>query len=102
MTRPRSVLSVGGTTPPLLRSIRHQYLAPMRTGDAQLGVIKLHRSSADDPHELLGTEGVLVAVDLCVSRNPFDRDLRPVRVHFLSDDERQGSHGALAHFRSGA
>ena len=95
-------LERGRVNAPLLRSIRHQYLSHLRTGDAQFGVIKLHRAAADDPHELLGTEGVLVAVDLGVSRNPFDRDLRPVRVHFLSDDERQGRHGALTHFRSGA
>src|SRR3984893_18997788 len=61
-------LERGRVNVPPLRSIRHQYLAHLRTGDAQFGVIKLHRAAADDPHELLGTDGALGAGDLGASR----------------------------------
>src|SRR2546430_12672066 len=42
---------------------------------------------SDDPHQVLGAEGVLVAVDFGIGRGPFDGDLRPVGVHLLGDDE---------------
>jgi len=96
-----SVLSVAASTP-LLGGIDDQHLANLCAGDAQLSEIELHRTAADDPHQVLGAEGVLVAVDFGIGRGPFDGDLRPVGVHLLGDDERERRHRALTHLGAGA
>ena len=85
----RLSLETGRINSPLLRGIRNQHLANLGAGHAQLGIIQLHGAAADDPHQLLGAERILVAINLRVGRDPLDRDLRPIRVHFLRNDERQ-------------
>jgi hypothetical protein len=90
----------GSVNAPLLCGVGDKHLAHLRAGRAQLVEVELHRAAPDDPHQLLGTEGVLVAVDLRIGGGPFDRYLRPVGVHLLGNDEGQRGHGALAHFRA--
>jgi len=69
---------------PLLRGIGDQHLAHLRAGVAQLREIELHRAAADDPHQVLFAERILVAVDLGVGRHPLDRDFGPVGIHLLA------------------
>ena len=85
---------------PLLGRVLHQHLAHLRAGDPQIVEVEHRAAAADDGHHLVVLEGV--AVQRRVAPGHLDRDLRPVGVHFLGDDHRQGRRGALAHFRAGA
>jgi hypothetical protein len=89
-----------GIDAPFLRRVRHQHLAHLGAGGAQVGVVELDRAAADDRHHPLVLERV--AVDVGIGRRELDLDLRPVGIHLLGDDERQRGHRALAHLGAGA
>ena len=92
----RLVANAAASTPTSARRWRSAPCAPGRRPCAA-GCNELHRPAADDPHQLLGAERVLIAVG---SRRPGSTRARPStsRRH-LGDDQRQRRHRALAHRR---